>query len=191
MTGWRRKMYWQDTKLIWVAPSPNLPTPESALVYPGQVIFEGTNVSEGRGTTQPFELFGAPYIDCDRILEDTRGKLPGIHLRPVCFEPTSGKWKETPCHGFQIHVTSKEVYEPYESSLVLMQSILKHSGNRFEYKRPPYEYEYIKMPIDLIIGDPSIRNRIDTLEEISSIRRSWRKKLDGFKRISEAFYRYG
>ncbi|MCG8643639.1 MAG: DUF1343 domain-containing protein [Desulfobacterales bacterium] len=191
MTGWRRKMYWQDTKLAWVAPSPNLPTPESALVYPGQVIFEGTNVSEGRGTTQPFELFGAPYIDCDRILEDTRGKLPGIHLRPVCFEPTSGKWKETPCHGFQIHVMSKEAYEPYESSLVLMQSILKHSGKRFEYKRPPYEYEYNKMPIDLIIGDPSIRNRIDTLEEISSIRRSWRKKLNGFKRISEAFYRYG
>ena len=138
MKGWQRKMLFQDTGLPWVAPSPNLPTPTSALVYPGQVIWEGTNVSEGRGTTQPFELFGAPFIDPEKVFQ-ALGKQhpPGTYLRPAAFEPTSNKWQGEACRGFQLHVTNPSHYRPYATSLALLQAILKSHPHSFQWKRPP------------------------------------------------------
>jgi uncharacterized protein YbbC (DUF1343 family) len=135
MKGWQRAMYFTHTGLPWVAPSPNLPTPASVLVYPGQVIWEGTNVSEGRGTTQPFELFGAPFITPDKMLTILEKEtFPGIVLRPVGFEPTSNKWAGNLCRGFQIHVTDKDRYAPYTSLRLLRKSSLY--GDRF-LKTPP------------------------------------------------------
>ena len=170
MNGWQRRMLFADTGLPWVAPSPNLPTLMSAMVYPGQVLWEGTNVSEGRGTTQPFELFGAPYIDVEKISAGLETeKIPGVLFRPAVFQPTSNKWRETPCNGFQIHVTDPLRYRPYKTTLHLLQAIMAYHRGQFEWKPPPYEYEFERLPIDLIIGDRGIRQRLENLEPIDDI----------------------
>jgi uncharacterized protein YbbC (DUF1343 family) len=162
MHAWRRKMLFNQTGLAWVAPSPNLPTPTSALVYPGQVIWEGTNISEGRGTTQPFELFGAPFIDPYRVMPDIdRSALAGAVLRPTEFEPTSNKWAGQRCRGFQLHVTDPAIYSPYRLSLNLYQTLFHRYPDDFAYQTPPYEYEHTRMPIDLIIGDKTLRSQIE------------------------------
>jgi len=211
MRGWNRRMLFADTHLPWIAPSPNLPTPSSALVYPGQVIWEGTNISEGRGTTQPFEIFGAPFIDTDKILHAvatnssdrellsdraiSRGtgiaNLPGAVLRKIAFEPTSGKWHGQVCHGFQIHVVDPELFKPYKSSLLLLQQIIKYHSDEFKWKEPPYEYEYLKLPIDLILGDKALRASIESCESMDSVESSWQSELDKFKQMSREFYLYG
>ena len=192
ISGWRREIYFEETGLPWVAPSPNLPTPCSAMVYPGQVIFEGTNLSEGRGTTQPFELFGAPYLDTDEILRIIGGPdaLPGLFLRPVIFEPTANKWKGKACRGFQLHVTDRNRYNSYESSLSLLQAVIATSGDAFQWKKPPYEYEYEKMPIDLIIGSRDIRVRIENLEPMESISSSFKPGVKHFREETQPFLLY-
>ena len=191
MEGWQRGMLFSETNLPWVTPSPNLPTPASTIVYPGQVIWEGTNVSEGRGTALPFELFGAPYIDVDKI-SSTMGDrgIAGARLRSTVFEPTSNKWRETPCHGFQIHVENPRIYRPYSTTLRLLRAILLHHRDRFEWKQPPYEYEFERWPIDLIIGDRDIRERLENLEPVESIEESWQDDLNQFKSISRKFQLY-
>ena len=191
MKGWKRDMLFKDTALPWVAPSPNLPTPESILVYPGQVLLEGTNISEGRGTTQPFELFGAPYIDVDKILSALGSPhLPGATLRPAVFEPTSNKWQSSPCRGFQIHVTDPRRFQPYITSLRLIQLVLKNHRQQFEWKSPPYEYEFEKLPIDLIIGDRRIRERLEHLDPIEDIEVDWQEDLNRFKELSRRYHLY-
>ncbi len=191
MNGWQRDMLFDDTGLPWVAPSPNLPAPESTLVYPGQVILEGTNLSEGRGTTQPFELFGAPYLDAAKVLSALGNpKLPGAILRPAVFEPTSNKWQATPCRGFQIHVADPALFQPYATTLHLLRAVISTHGQQFEWKPPPYEYEYERMPIDLIIGDRSIRKRLENLEPIEEIEADWQEDLNRFKETRRGFYLY-
>jgi uncharacterized protein YbbC (DUF1343 family) len=191
MNGWHRKMLFADTGLPWVAPSPNLPTPVSALVYPGQVLWEGTNVSEGRGTTQPFEMFGAPFMDVAGIQAalDNR-EIPGAVLRPAVFEPTSNKWRQTPCRGFQIHLTDHRQYRPYATTLRLLRAVILNHPDQFEWKSPPYEYEFERRPIDLIIGDRDIRRRLENLEPVDEIEADWQKELNRFKKISRDFHLY-
>ncbi|MBF0412183.1 MAG: DUF1343 domain-containing protein [Desulfamplus sp.] len=207
MVGWKRDMLFPDTNLPWIAPSPNLPTPISALVYPGQVIWEGTNISEGRGTTQPFEIFGAPFINSKKILDSlsnqtiksdissnpSRSGTKNLHsvvLRPIAFQPTSGKWQEQVCRGFQIHVVEPELFKPYKTSLILIQQIIRHHADQFRWKEPPYEYEYVKMPIDLILGDRELREAVENLEDIDTIEASWQHDLEKFKQMSRKFYLY-
>ncbi len=207
MSGWKRDMLFLDTNLPWIAPSPNMPTPITALVYPGQVIWEGTNISEGRGTTQPFEIFGAPFINPEKVLESLYNKatesdistvpcsycsenLPGVVLRPIAFEPTSGKWQGKVCHGFQIHVINSEIFKPYKTSLLLLQQIIKNHPEQFRWKEPPYEYEYEKMPIDLILGDIQLRRAVENFENLDTIEKSWQNELDKFKQMSRSFYLY-
>jgi uncharacterized protein YbbC (DUF1343 family) len=191
MKGWKRNMLFGDTGLPWIAPSPNLPTPGSALVYPGQVLWEGTNVSEGRGTTQPFELVGAPFMEVQKILPTLiKAKLPGVVFRPAVFEPTSNKWQQTACNGFQLHVTDPQRYRPYATSLHLLQAVILHHREHFEWKAPPYEYEFQRMPIDLIIGDRTIRERLEKLNRLDEIEASWQEELDQFTRIARKFYIY-
>ncbi|MBU0992040.1 MAG: DUF1343 domain-containing protein [Proteobacteria bacterium] len=191
LSGWKRNMYYEDTGLPWVPPSPNLPTPGSALVYPGQVIFEGTNISEGRGTTQPFLLFGAPFLDTEEITKILGGNLfPGAILRPVVFEPTSNKWSGQACQGFQIHVTDSEIYNAYETTLTLLQAIIRSSGDAFKWKSPPYEYEYEKLPVDLIIGDQHIREKIETMIPLEDIFASFKPDIDRFRSKSAAYHLY-
>jgi len=191
LTGWNRQMYFSDTGLPWIPPSPNLPTPSSATVYPGQVLWEGTNISEGRGTTLPFELCGAPFIEPDMVLSTlSQHKIPGVFFRPVIFEPTANKWEGLQCYGFQFHITEPSVYQPYLTSLRLLQAIIGHHRENFHWKSPPYEYEYHRLPIDLIIGDKQIRRRIENLDNLDEIVRSWQPSVNEFKEISRPFYLY-
>lgn len=191
MTGWKRKMYFKDTGLPWVAPSPNLPTPASAATYPGQVIWEGTNISEGRGTTQPFELFGAPFLKPDKILSYLKDDdIAGFVLRETAYEPVSNKWQGKLCRGFQIHITDCDKYRPYITSLKLLQAILCVHTKEFSWKEPPYEYEFNRLPIDLIIGSTSIRQKIENFESLDLIAESWKPEIKNFINQSQKHYLY-
>ena len=195
MCQWKRSMYFNNTGLPWIPPSPNLPSPVSAIVYPGQVIWEGTNISEARGTTQPFEVFGAPFIDTREIIkqlgtEYLQNTKSGIVLRPVIFEPSSNKWQGKPCKGFQIHVIDPEKYKPYITSLRLVQAVINLYKNDFKWKNPPYEYEFKKMPIDLIIGDKLIRQRLESGDNINDIEGSWQDELNKYIKLISRFYLY-
>ena len=191
MEGWNRSMYFYDTGLPWVAPSPNLPTVTSAMVYPGQVIWEGTNISEGRGTTRPFEIFGAPFLDTDKILSGMGGtEIPGAVLRPLFFEPTFNKWANTTCKGFQIHITDPYRYEPYAISLKLLSIISNLHRDDFKWKQPPYEYEFVRLPIDLITGDADVRKKIQASENIKETTRIWKNEIESFIKMSADFQMY-
>ncbi|GAB6144672.1 exo-beta-N-acetylmuramidase NamZ family protein [Desulfocicer niacini] len=190
MKGWKREMFFNDTGLDWVAPSPNLPTPASALVYPGQVIFEGTNLSEGRGTTQPFEFLGAPFINPLAIVESISRDISGAHLRPICFEPTSGKWAGQCCRGFQIHVTDTLQFKPYRTALLLLQQIIKRHENDFRWKEPPYEYEFHKSPMDMILGNRNLKQRIADQEPMDDLEQSWSQELSNFKQKTQQYHLY-
>ena len=192
MQGWQRKMLYTDTELPWVFPSPNMPSPVTSLVYPGQVIWEGTNISEGRGTCLPFELFGAPFYNCDEILNQIEGNidLPGCFLRPLMFEPTSNKWAGQICSGFQIHVTDPAVFRPYRTSLALLQaSVLLYPG-LFQYKDPPYEYEYERLPMDLILGDKEVRTALEQGRSLLDLENSWRDDLEDFDKLRQEVFLY-
>lgn len=189
--GWRRNMFLTEDLFPWVFPSPNMPSLATALVYPGQVVWEGTNVSEGRGTTLPFLLFGAPYIRHGEIERYcARIPLPGCVLRPVVFEPTSGKWSGRSCNGFQLHVTDRETFRPYRTGLALLQAVVSRYPEYFAYKDPPYEYEYERLPMDLILGDPRVRLAIEGGEDLLELERSWQAGLDRFAELRRSVLLY-
>ena len=191
MQGWKRDMFFKDTGLPWIPPSPNMPSPVTAMVYPGQVLWEGTNVSEGRGVTLPFEIFGAPFFNTKRLLATIGGNvLPGIILRPVVFEPTFNKWSDSACDGFQLHITDPYEFKPYITTLKLLHAVISHHNDMFQWKRTPYEYEFEKLPIDLIIGDKKIRQRIESLDDIYAIEKSWLNDLGAFAETSRRFHLY-
>ena len=192
MQGWQRKMLYTDTELPWVFPSPNMPSPVTSLVYPGQVIWEGTNISEGRGTCLPFELFGAPFYNCDEILNQIEGNidLPGCLLRPLMFEPTSNKWAGQICSGFQIHVTDPAVFRPYRTSLALLQASVLLYPDLFQYKEPPYEYEYERLPMDLILGDKEVRTALEQGISLLDLENSWRDDLEDFDKLRQEVFLY-
>ena len=191
MAGWKRHMLFPNTGYPWVFPSPNMPSPVTALVYPGQVLWEGTNVSEGRGTTLPFELFGAPFFQHDEILEVLRATaLPGCCLRPLRFEPTSGKWAGQGCNGFQLHVTEVETFRPYRTSLALFQAVRSLYPDGFAYKDPPYEYEYQRLPMDLILGDSKVREAIENGVSILELEQGWHAELEDYRQRSSALFLY-
>ena len=163
MEGWHRRMYSDETGLPWVLPSPNIPTLDSAVVYPGTVLFEGTNVSEGRGTTRPFELVGAPWVVAERFADAmNRLQLPGVHFRPAVFEPTFHKHAKTSCGGCQIHVARSRSCSG-RSKRASRSSAAFRAGDpsRFEWRQPPYEYEHEKPPIDILAGSADLREQID------------------------------
>ncbi len=189
--GWSRDMYFRQTGFPWVSPSPNMPTPETALVYPGQVIWEGSNVSEGRGTTQPFEFVGAPFWNHKQIEEVVRKThLPGCYLRPIVFQPTSGKWAGCNCNGFQVHVIDLDSFMPYRTSLCLLQASLLLYPDSFEYKQPPYEYEFKKLPMDLILGNQVVRKQLEAGMPIDEIEDTWKNELLEFKEIRKKYLLY-
>jgi len=191
MDCWQRQMFFPATGQPWVFPSPNMPSFTAALVYPGQVIWEGTNISEARGTTLPFELFGAPFLDHREVLDALRATdLPGCHLRPLRFEPTSGKWMGQGCAGFQIHVTDLEEFRPYRTSLALFQAIRSLYPDQFAYKPPPYEYEFERLPMDLIIGDRSVREALENGVTIAELEQGWQGELDEYRERCRAVLLY-
>ena len=191
MAGWRRRMLFSDTGLPWVLPSPNMPTFETAVVYPGQVLLEGTNVSEGRGTTRPFEIFGAPWIDLATVrARFARRRLPGVVLRDHAFEPTFHKWAGQVCRGFQLHVTDRAAFRPYATTLALLQDIIAEHRDQFAWKQPPYEYVTDRLPIDVLIGDPAVREGVESGVDLRRLERSWRREIDAFRKESLAVRLY-
>ena len=191
LQGWQREMHFPETGLPWVFPSPNMPSYAAALVYPGQVLWEGTNISEGRGTTLPFEVFGAPFVEPEAILERLRQTpLPGCVLRPVCFEPTANKWSGQPCRGFQIHVTDHRAFLPYRTSLAVLGAIMTLYPGEFRLKEPPYEYEFVKTPLDLILGDPAIRQGLGQGRSVLDLEEAWQPGLVAFREERRPYLLY-
>lgn len=162
MQGWERGMLFPETGLPWVPPSPNLPTFDSAVVYPGQVLLEGTNLSEGRGTTRPFEIAGAPFIDEFELAERLNDRsLPGVTFRAVRFRPTFDKWNGEISGGVFLHVQNAAEYQPYRTTLELLSTVRELYRGEFRWFPPPYEYETEKMPIDILSGDDRLRTWLD------------------------------
>ncbi|MBI4484380.1 MAG: DUF1343 domain-containing protein [Acidobacteria bacterium] len=191
MQGWRRDMYFDDTQLRWVLTSPNIPTLDTCIVYPGTVLFEGTNLSEGRGTTRPFELVGAPWISAERFADAmNRLELPGAFFRPAVFEPTFHKHAKTSCGGCQIHVLDRARFRPVETGVALMSACRASERARFAWRDPPYEYEPEKLPIDLLAGSSSLREQIEAGRSASEIARSWTSDVEAFEEIRKRFLRY-
>jgi len=189
--GWRRGDYGDATGLPWVLPSPNLPTLDSAVVYPGQVLLEGTNLSEGRGTTRPFELFGAPFLEPARIKARLAAlPLPGVVLREASFEPTFHKWAGELCRGFQLHVTDRRSFKPYFTTLALLGVIRELYPEDFAWRQPPYEYETERRPIDLLTGDAGIREGLDKGTPVLELEAGWQKELGEFLDVRQEFLIY-
>ena len=155
MKQWERAMWFDQTGLPWVMPSPNMPTLDTATVYPGMCLFEGTNISEGRGTTRPFEIFGAPFIDAEKLCTELNNqKLPGVFFRANYFQPTFQKFAGQLCGGAQIHVIDRECFQPFQTGLIIIQNIRAFYRGQFAWKQPPYEYETEKLPIEILLGGP-------------------------------------
>jgi len=191
MNGWRREHWHDDTDAPWVLPSPNMPTLDSATVFPGTVHFEGTQVSEGRGTTRPFELIGAPYIDAD----DYAGKLnalslPGVFFRSCGFQPTFQKHAGVTCGGVQIHVLDRDVFEPVLAGVAMVKLAYDMYPNEFRWKEPPYEYVYDKNPFDVIAGTNKIREAFEKGIDLDTIAETWERPLLEFKQLRESFLIY-
>jgi uncharacterized protein YbbC (DUF1343 family) len=191
MQGWRRRMLWEDTGLPWVAPSPNMPTPDTARVYPGGCLIEGTNLSEGRGTTRPFEWVGAPFLDAHRYAEGLeRLRLPGVRFRPVRFRPTFHKWAGRLCGGVQIHVEHRGRFKPFLTGLALIAVARQQARRRFAWRRPPYEFEFKRLPIDILLGTDAIRRRLERGAALAELERGWVKELSGWTRRRAAYLMY-
>lgn len=189
--GWSRSDYFDATGLPWVLPSPNLPTLDTALVYPGQVLLEGTNLSEGRGTSRPFELFGAPFIDPTAVaarLADS--PLPGVVLRAACFQPSFHKWAGELCHGFQLHVTDRQTFKPYFTTLRLIAAIQELYPDQFAWRPPPYEYEYDRLPFDLLTGDAAIREGLEEGRPVFELQGRWQQQLPEFLDLRQQYLLY-
>jgi uncharacterized protein YbbC (DUF1343 family) len=191
LSGWRRSMYFDETGIPWVMPSPNLPTLDSTIVYPGAVLIEGTRLSEGRGTTRPFELIGAPWIDGDRLADAMNAKhLPGVHFRAAFFEPTFQKHARQTCGGCQLHVRDRETFRPVRTAVELIAEFRAQDPARFAWREPPYEYEHQKQPIDILFGSDRLRSTIDAGGSVSTLIESWATDEDAFRRARQRYLLY-
>jgi uncharacterized protein YbbC (DUF1343 family) len=174
MRGWRRGDHFADTSLPWVLPSPNMPTPDTALVYPGLCLIEGTNVSEGRGTTRPFEIIGAPFIDGYRLAERLAAdRLPGERFRPLTFRPTFHKFAGQVCGGVQIHVVDRAAFRPYLSGVAILRALFALGGQAFRWRTERYEFVSDRPAIDLLTGGDEVRRGIEAGKSIDELRATW------------------
>jgi len=191
LDGWRRSMYHDETGLPWVMPSPNLPTLDSAIVYPGTVLLEGTNVSEGRGTTRPFELIGAPWIVAEHVAGRLNAaRLAGVYFRPVYFEPAFQKHARQSCGGCQIHVTDRRTFQPVLAAVTVIREARLADPARFAWRDPPYEYESTKRPIDILAGSAALRRQIEAGTPPSEIAASWESAIAEFRKLRAGFLLY-
>lgn len=190
--GWRRETWWDGTGLPYVMTSPNLPTLDSCTVYPGMVLLEGTNLSEGRGTTRPFEIVGAPYLDPDRLAAALReSDLPGARFRPCHFEPTFQKHAGVLCGGVQVHVTDRETYRPVATTVALLRAARDLAPRAFAWNPPPFEYETVKPPIDILWGSDSLRIGIDGGASPAAILADAPREIAAFERDAAPVLLYG
>ena len=181
MKNYKREYYYEQTGLPWVLPSPNMPTLDTAVVYPGMCLLEGTNLSEGRGTTRPFEIFGAPFINGMQLCEYMNNcNFPGVYFRFHAFMPVFNKFMGKYCEGAQIHVTNRLKFKPFLTALKILQVIIQWYPDDFKWKSPPYEYEYEKLPIDILLGNGRLRQQIENNVSVEKLEENWRKNLNEF-----------
>jgi uncharacterized protein YbbC (DUF1343 family) len=189
--GWKRSMDFDQTGLPWVQPSPNMPTVETAFVYPGQCLIEGTNLSEGRGTTRPFELCGAPWIDGRALARRLEAEaLPGVRFRAAAFQPTFQKFAGQTCGGVQVHVTDRRTFRPVRTTLALLAAFRELSGSRFAWRTEPYEFVVDKPAIDLLFGSDRERLGLEAGVPASELARAWEAEEEEFRQRRREFLLY-
>jgi uncharacterized protein YbbC (DUF1343 family) len=179
--GWKRSDYFEATGLPWVLPSPNMPTPDTAVVYPGQCLIEGTNLSEGRGTTRPFEIVGAPWLDAAKLAQHMNAqKLPGVKFRPAWFRPTFQKFAGTDCGGVQLHITDRSTFQPVRTSLALLAAMREMSGDKFKWRTEVYEFVSDPIAIDLLFGSDRERKHLEAGKPVTELDAAWKKEEESF-----------
>jgi uncharacterized protein YbbC (DUF1343 family) len=183
MKNWNRSSLFGDTGLPWVLPSPNIPTSQTAVVYPGTVLIEALNLSEGRGTTIPFELFGAPFINPEKLKKDLDSRrIPGCAFRQHDFIPTFHKFVGELCFGFQIHITDIDSYKPVQTALEIFDAIIETSPpDALSFKLPPYEYEHNLMPFDILSGDSGMRDTLVARKNLKIEKERWLTEIEEFR----------
>jgi uncharacterized protein YbbC (DUF1343 family) len=190
--GWRRGMHWRDAGLPWVFPSPNIPTPETALVYPGTCLLEGTNLSEGRGTTRPFELFGAPWLDGQRLAAALDAeRLPGVRFRPVSLVPTWDKHAGVRCHGAEIQLTDRRTFRPFRTGVAAVAAARAQDPGRFRWRTEPYEFVDGIPAFDLLCGSAREREAIEAGRSWRDLRPGWAAEERAFARRRARYLLYG
>jgi uncharacterized protein YbbC (DUF1343 family) len=191
MQGWERNFWHDQTDAPWVMPSPNIPTLDSATVFPATVHFEGTQLSEGRGTTRPFELVGAPYVNAEEYAQRLNDlNLAGVFFRSCIFRPTFQKHAGVSCGGVQVHVTDRDKFEPVRVGIEMVKLAYDLYPTDFRWKEPPYEYVYDRNPFDVIAGTSSIREAIENGGAVEDMQKSWNEDLDGFRKVRERYLFY-
>lgn len=181
MKNYRRSMYFDDTGLPWAMPSPNMPTLDTAIVYPGMCLLEATNLSEGRGTTRPFELLGAPWLDSWEYVDGlNRYDLPGVFFRPLEFQPTFHKHAQEVCGGCMMHVTDREKFLPFLTGIAVIREAIAQHQKLFQWKQPPYEYEYEKMPFDILVGNDWLRKMLEKKAPLKEMQQRWEEESHRF-----------
>ena len=191
MDNWSREDFYDETDAPWVMPSPNIPTVDTTVVFPATVYFEGTEISEGRGTTRPFEIVGAPYIDANEYAEAlTSIELPGVVFRPVNFLPTFQKHADKTCGGVFIHVMDREIFEPVITGLAMVKTAFDLYENDFKWKSAAYEYVFDRNPFDVIAGTTKIREMFENGVAVNDIKLSWWDDVKEFSRIREKYLLY-
>jgi uncharacterized protein YbbC (DUF1343 family) len=191
MQGWKRGLWYDETDAPWVMPSPNMPTLETAVVFPGTVIFEGTQLSEGRGTTRPFEIVGAPFISAEEYAGAlNRLNLPGVYFRPNNFLPTFQKHSQTTCGGVQIHVLERNVFKPFLTGVAMIQVGYQMYKSDFDWKVPPYEYIHDRNPFDVINGGANLRHLIEENQPLRDIEAWWKESSKDFVKLKSEYHLY-
>lgn len=191
MDGWSRELYLDETDSPWVIPSPNMPTVETAVVFPGTVFFEGTQVSEGRGTTRPFEFVGAPFVNPYSFSENlNQQELPGVIFRPTNFLPTFQKHMGNNCGGVFLHVTNRNKFKPVITGIAMVKILYEMYPDKFKWKEPPYEYEFERNPFDVIAGTTKLREQIENNTSIKTIKDSWSEDEENFRELREHYLMY-
>lgn len=191
LEGWSRELWFDETDAPWVLPSPNIPTLDSATVFPGTVHVEGTQMSEGRGTTRPFEFVGAPYVEASELARSLEPlSLPGVKFRPTNFQPTFQKHGGVTCGGVQIHVLDREVFKPVLTGVAIIKACFDIYGDEFRWKEPPYEYVFDKNPFDVISGTDRLRKDFENGASLQEIEASWQAGLEAFQAEREKFLLY-
>jgi uncharacterized protein YbbC (DUF1343 family) len=191
MNNWERKDFYDETDAPWVMPSPNIPTVDTTVVFPSTVYFEGTQVSEGRGTTRPFEIVGAPYIDSKEYADAlSLLELPGIIFRPINFLPTFQKYSNQSCGGVFLHIIERDWFEPVITGLAMVKTIYELYPSDFKWKDTPYEYEYERNPFDVIAGTTKIREMIEKGKSIDEIKLSWKNDVKDFNELRRNYFLY-
>lgn len=192
MIGWDRAKYFDEMGMPWVLPSPNVPTLDAAITYPGTVLFEGTNISEGRGTTKPFELLGAPWVtDTDAFADSlNRQNIAGAHFRAHSFEPVFHKGAGSTCGGVQMHITDRRKLAAVEAGVIVIDAFRRANPGMFAWREPPYEYEYVKPPIDILFGSDRLRVALDAGVTPRALAAEWREPVAAFTKVREPFLLY-